>query len=68
MRLFSLAHISDAHIKAHGKLSYGKVDTLGALTRCIHHINGMKPRPDAVVISGDLVDFGLTEEYVSGPV
>ncbi len=58
-----IAQISDLHIKAHGRLSYRHVDTQAALRRAIHHLNALRPRPDAVVITGDLVDFGRDDEY-----
>ncbi|WP_158782614.1 phosphodiesterase [Pantoea sp. BAV 3049] len=58
-----VAQISDLHIKAHGKLSYRKVDTLGALRKIIARLNALQPRPDTVVITGDLVDFGNEDEY-----
>ena len=51
-----IAQISDLHIKAPGQLAYGKVDTAAALQRCIETLNAFEPRPDLVVISGDLVD------------
>lgn len=60
-----LAQISDLHIKTQGKLSYRKVDTLGALRQVIARLNALLPRPDAVVITGDLVDFGHEEEYLT---
>jgi len=58
-----IAHISDLHIKAQGRLSYKKVDTLAALHRAITTLNDLRPRPDMVVVSGDLVDFGTAEAY-----
>lgn len=58
-----IAQISDLHIKANGRLSYKKVDTQAALLRVIETLNRMTPRPDKVVITGDLVDFGTAEEY-----
>jgi 3',5'-cyclic AMP phosphodiesterase CpdA len=61
--LMLLAQISDLHIKRPGKLAYGRVDTAAYLSRCIEHLNALDPRPDAVLITGDLVDFGDTEEY-----
>jgi 3',5'-cyclic AMP phosphodiesterase CpdA len=60
---FLIAQISDLHLKAGGRLTYGVVDTLGALRRAVDHINASKQRPDVVVISGDLVDFGRADEY-----
>ena len=64
-----IAQITDTHIKAGGRLAYRQVDTLAALKSCVEHLNTMTPRPDAVVVSGDLVDFGTTDEYaVAKPV
>ncbi|EPJ85677.1 putative cAMP phosphodiesterase [Pseudomonas sp. CFII64] len=60
---FLIAQISDLHLKAGQKLTYGIVDTLGALRRAVDHLNASVPRPDVVVISGDLVDFGRPDEY-----
>ncbi|MET0969957.1 MAG: phosphodiesterase [Tardiphaga sp.] len=58
-----IAQITDLHIKAPGELAYGKVDTAQALARCIAELNAFEPRPDLVVISGDLVDTPTSEEY-----
>jgi 3',5'-cyclic AMP phosphodiesterase CpdA len=58
-----IAQISDLHIKRPGEKAYGVVDTAAAIERCVAHLNSMKPQPDRVVISGDLVDGGAAEEY-----
>lgn len=58
-----IAQISDLHIKRPGERAYGIVDTAAALSRLITHLNEMKPAPDFVVISGDLVDGASPEEY-----
>lgn len=58
-----VAQISDTHILAPGRLAYGVVDTAAALARCVETLNGLSPRPDLVVITGDLVDHGTDEEY-----
>jgi Icc protein len=58
-----IAQISDLHIKAPGALAYGKVDTAAALKRCVAALSEFRPRPDLVVISGDLVDTPTPEEY-----
>ncbi|MGB6558221.1 MAG: metallophosphoesterase, partial [Pseudolabrys sp.] len=44
-------------------LAYGRVDTATALLRTISTLNGLSPRPDLVVISGDIADSALPEEY-----
>jgi 3',5'-cyclic AMP phosphodiesterase CpdA len=58
-----IAQISDLHIKPEGKLAYGRVDTAAALERCVAALNEFLPRPDFVVISGDLADTPTAEEY-----
>jgi Icc protein len=58
-----IAQISDLHIKPPGALAYGRVDTAKALERCVAALNEFRPRPDLVVISGDLADTPTAEEY-----
>ncbi|WP_343649639.1 phosphodiesterase [Herbaspirillum sp.] len=58
-----LGQISDLHIKTDGKKSYRVVDTAESLRRCVAQVNGLKQRPDVLVITGDLVDFGKPPEY-----
>jgi 3',5'-cyclic AMP phosphodiesterase CpdA len=58
-----LCQISDLHIKTPGSLSYGVVDTAAALRNCVDHILGLRQRPDALVVTGDLTDFGRADEY-----
>src|SRR5665213_73491 len=58
-----IAQISDLHIKPPGSLAYGRVDTAGALERCVSALNEFRPKPDLVVISGDIADTPTIEEY-----
>ena len=58
-----IAQISDLHIKPPRQLAYGRVDTAKALDRCVVALNGFRPRPDLVVISGDLADTPTAGEY-----
>jgi 3',5'-cyclic-AMP phosphodiesterase len=58
-----IAQISDLHIKRPGSLAYGRVDTAAALERCVATLNEFTPKPDFVVISGDLADTPAVEEY-----
>jgi 3',5'-cyclic AMP phosphodiesterase CpdA len=58
-----IAQISDLHIKRPGELAYGQVDTAAALQRCVAELNRLNPRPQLVVISGDLADTPAAEEY-----
>jgi 3',5'-cyclic AMP phosphodiesterase CpdA len=58
-----LAQISDLHIKRPGALAYRRVDTAAYLSRCVAALNALEPRPDAVIVTGDLVDQGEPEQY-----
>ena len=58
-----IAQISDLHIKSPGVLAYGRVDTASALERCVAALNAFTPKPDLVVMSGDLADTAIAEEY-----
>ncbi|MGY6161984.1 phosphodiesterase [Paraburkholderia strydomiana] len=58
-----LAQISDLHIKRPGGLAYRRVDTAAYLGRCVAALNALVPRPDAVIITGDLVDQGDPQQY-----
>ena len=58
-----LAQITDLHIKVPGALAYRKVDTAACLRRCVERLNALDPRPDAVLVTGDLTDFGTVDEY-----
>ena len=63
MNSFLVGQISDLHIKLPGKLSYRVVDCAAMLARGIQEILRLPQRPDIIVITGDLVDFGRVEEY-----
>lgn len=58
-----IAQISDLHIKPPGRLAYEKVDTAAMLRACVAELAALDPRPDLVLITGDLVDVGSAEEY-----
>jgi 3',5'-cyclic AMP phosphodiesterase CpdA len=58
-----IAQISDTHVKPRGKLAMDRVDTAGHLARAVAHINSLRPAPDLVLVTGDLVDAGMAEEY-----
>lgn len=65
MKRFLLAQVSDMHIKAGGTLSYRVVDTEASLARCVRSLESLPQRPDAVIFTGDLTDFGRPEEYAN---
>lgn len=58
-----IAQISDMHLRADGDLLQGRVDTIQALADCVAHVNSVRPRPDLVLATGDLTDWGRAEDY-----
>ena len=58
-----LVQLSDPHIKAPGSLAYGQVDTAAFLGRAVEAVRRLRQPADAVVITGDLTDFGRSDEY-----
>jgi len=59
-----IAQISDTHIKPEGRLAYRRVDTALFLARAVDHVRALIPAPDVVLLTGDLVDAGLEDEYL----
>lgn len=55
--------LSDLHIRQPGQLTYRRIDTADYLKKAVKSINNRKEKISAVVITGDLVDFGRIEEY-----
>jgi 3',5'-cyclic AMP phosphodiesterase CpdA len=53
-----IAQISDLHFLPKGTLAFGRIDVAGCLERAIDHLNALRPRPDAVLITGDLTNDG----------
>jgi len=58
-----LVQITDTHIREAGRLAYNRVDTALGLEATIASVCAMRQPPDAVVVTGDLVDFGRPAEY-----
>lgn len=58
-----IAQISDLHIRPRGALAYGVSETNLFAEHAIHALLRLVPRPDCVIVSGDLTDCGLDEEY-----
>jgi 3',5'-cyclic-AMP phosphodiesterase len=58
-----IAQLSDPHIREPGRLAYGRIDTAPYLRRAAQAVMALKQRPDAVILTGDLTDFGRAEEY-----
>ncbi len=58
-----LLQLSDLHIREPGRLAYGRLDTAPYLRQAVETVLRMPQRPDAIVATGDLTDFGRPEEY-----
>lgn len=58
-----LLQLSDLHIREPGRLAYGRIDTAPYLRQAVESITRLPQRPDAVVLTGDLTDFGRAAEY-----
>jgi 3',5'-cyclic AMP phosphodiesterase CpdA len=60
---YLLVQLSDPHITHPGRLLSGRIDTAAALRHAVARVLKLKPRPVAVLLSGDLVDQGHPAEY-----
>jgi 3',5'-cyclic AMP phosphodiesterase CpdA len=58
-----LAQISDTHFRSHGQKLYGFIDVNAANADVVSQLNALTERPDAVVVSGDIVNCGRPQEY-----
>lgn len=58
-----LLQLSDPHVRVPGDPLAGRVETLPFLVRAIDAVERFRPRPDAVLVTGDLVDTLSPQEY-----
>jgi 3',5'-cyclic-AMP phosphodiesterase len=58
-----LVQLTDLHIREPGRLAYGRVDTAAYLRTAVQSVLRLRQIPQAVVITGDLTDFGRPVEY-----
>jgi len=58
-----IAQVTDPHIKQEGRLAYKKIDTAANLAACVEHLQKLSEKPDLVLMTGDLTDFGRPQEY-----
>jgi 3',5'-cyclic-AMP phosphodiesterase len=58
-RPFFLAHLSDPHIGG----DWADADSVTGLAAAVECLRARQPRPDAVLVSGDLADHGADAEY-----
>lgn len=58
-----LLHLSDLHVRPSGRPAYRVVEATTLAERALRAVAAFRPIPDAVVLTGDLTDNGLREEY-----
>ena len=58
-----VVQLSDPHVVQQDALLKGRVDTNGLLAQAVRRVLQLRPLPDTVWITGDLVATGLSEEY-----
>jgi len=58
-----IAQISDLHLRTDGVLIHNQYDTQAAAALCVDHINRLAPKPDVVLVTGDLTDQGRPADY-----
>ncbi len=57
-----IVQISDTHLAAPGKKTFGVAPMAEYLARCVDHINRLDPAPDLVIHTGDVTCDGRAEE------
>ncbi|MFT4267637.1 MAG: phosphodiesterase [Xenophilus sp.] len=58
-----IAQLSDPHIRPEGLLYQGVADSNRMFSEALSHLHALDRLPDLLLLSGDLVDEGLPEEY-----
>ena len=58
-----IAQLSDPHLRPPGELYQQAVDSNRMFHNALAQLASMKPQPDLVILSGDLVDEGTAAEY-----
>jgi Icc protein len=58
-----LYQVTDLHIREPGRKAYGRLDTAPYLQKAVETISRCPQQPTAVVLTGDLTDFGRMAEY-----
>jgi Icc protein len=60
-----IAQITDMHVKRQGEMLTPGLDSYAALGAALRRIDGLDPRPDLMVATGDLTADGKPEEYAA---
>ena len=58
-----IAHLTDLHARPHGLPANRIVESNKMIARAMEAVRALIPKPDCLIISGDLTDCGLAEEY-----
>lgn len=58
-----IAQLTDLHVRPEGLPAYRVSETNMMTEQALHFIANYTPKPDAVIITGDITDNGLAEEY-----
>ncbi|MGQ9365242.1 phosphodiesterase [Azospirillum sp. ST 5-10] len=58
-----IAQITDLHVTPRGTMALGAVDTNAHLAAAVAHLNALAPRPDLVLVTGDLANTPRPGEY-----
>jgi len=60
---FTVAHLSDTHLLAHGVRQYGVVQPADGLRMALERVCRLDPAPQALVFTGDLADRAEEDAY-----
>src|SRR5690242_3359430 len=58
-----IAQITDLPVRSRGSMVNRVVETNAMRGRAVTSLNALRPVPDVVIATGDLVDTGRVEEY-----
>ena len=58
-----IAQITDLPVVDHGQKLAGVLDTNAMARAALAHLNTLVPRPDVVLVTGDLAEHGQASEY-----
>ncbi|WP_321814071.1 MULTISPECIES: phosphodiesterase [unclassified Paraburkholderia] len=58
-----IAQVSDIHVRPRGRLYQDCVDSNAMFAEAVETLNRLNPAPQLVLITGDLTDEGVPEEY-----
>ena len=58
-----IAQITDLHARPRGLPAYRVSETNSLIERAVDALLALRLRPDVVLVTGDLTDCGLPEEY-----